>query len=85
MFFHYTNFFTNPFFLFFSRQSSQNRAGIYAVESMVISWTHIIYKVLRADSAELLEKGKTPGPKAELDFWRARKTNIQSIHEQVSP
>ncbi|KAA0703060.1 Dynein beta chain, ciliary [Triplophysa tibetana] len=67
----------------FTLQDSHNRAGIYAIESMVISWTHMIYKVLRADSAELLEKGKIPGPKAELDFWRARKTNIQSINEQI--
>ncbi|KAI7806173.1 dynein axonemal heavy chain 11 [Triplophysa rosa] len=67
----------------FTLQDSHSRAGIYAIESMVISWTHMIYKVLRADSAELLEKGKTPGPKAELDFWRARKTNIQSINEQL--
>uniref|UniRef100_A0A673J6L0 Dynein heavy chain tail domain-containing protein n=1 Tax=Sinocyclocheilus rhinocerous TaxID=307959 RepID=A0A673J6L0_9TELE len=56
---------------------------IHAIESMVISWTHMIHKVLRADSADLTVTGLNPGPKAELDFWSARKTNIQSIHEQL--
>ncbi|XP_051576917.1 dynein axonemal heavy chain 11 [Myxocyprinus asiaticus] len=64
-------------------QDSHNRAVIHAIESMVISWTHMIHKVLRVDSAELIKKGLNPGPKAELDFWRSRKTNIQSIHEQL--
>ncbi|KAL1259213.1 hypothetical protein QQF64_009790, partial [Cirrhinus molitorella] len=64
-------------------QDSRNRAMIHAIESMVISWTHMIHKVLRADSADLIVTGSNPGPKAELDFWRSRKTNIQSIHEQL--
>ncbi|XP_077065347.1 dynein axonemal heavy chain 11 [Siphateles boraxobius] len=63
--------------------NSRNRAMIHAVESMVISWMHMIHKVLRADSAELIVKGLNPGPKAELDFWRSRKTNIQSIYDQL--
>jgi len=58
---------------------------IHAVESMVISWMHMIHKILRADSAELILKGLNPGPKAELDFWRSRKMNIQSIYDQVCP
>ncbi|XP_016337659.1 dynein heavy chain 11, axonemal [Sinocyclocheilus anshuiensis] len=64
-------------------QDSRNRAMIHAIESMVISWMHMIHKVLRADSADLIVTGLNPGPKAELDYWRSRKTNIQSIHEQL--
>ncbi|KAI2655454.1 Dynein axonemal heavy chain 11 [Labeo rohita] len=64
-------------------QDSHNRAMVHAVESMVISWTHMIHKVLRADSADLIVTGSNPGPKAELDFWRSRKMNIQSINEQL--
>ncbi|XP_051721899.1 dynein axonemal heavy chain 11 [Ctenopharyngodon idella] len=67
----------------FTLHDSRNRAMIYAIETMVINWTHMIHKVLRADSAELIVKGLNPGPKAELDFWRSRKTNIQNIHEQL--
>ncbi|XP_009290539.2 dynein axonemal heavy chain 11 isoform X1 [Danio rerio] len=62
---------------------SRNRAMIHAAESMVISWTHMIHKVLREDSTELIVKGLNPGPKTELDFWRSRKMNIQSINEQL--
>lgn len=56
---------------------------MHAVESMVINWAHLIQKVLREDSAELIFKGLNPGPNAELDFWRSRKNNIENLHEQV--
>ncbi|KAJ8290699.1 hypothetical protein GJAV_G00016460 [Gymnothorax javanicus] len=49
---------------------------------MVISWTHQIREVLKEDSASLLLKGLYPGPNAELDFWKSRKENMQSIYEQ---
>lgn len=56
---------------------------MYAVESMIINWAHVIQKVLKEDSAELILKGLNPGPSTELDFWRSRKNNIENIHEQV--
>lgn len=56
---------------------------MHAVESMVINWTHLIQKVLKEDSAELILKGLNPGPSTELDFWRSRKNNIENIHDQV--
>ncbi|XP_053089780.1 dynein axonemal heavy chain 11 isoform X1 [Pangasianodon hypophthalmus] len=59
------------------------RAVMHAVESMVINWAHLIQKVLKEDSAELILKGLNPGPSTELDFWRSRKNNIENIHEQL--
>ncbi|XP_072536739.1 dynein axonemal heavy chain 11 [Salminus brasiliensis] len=59
------------------------RTGMHAFESMVISWTHLIQKVLKEDSAELILKGRNPGPGAELHFWRSRTKNIQSIYDQL--
>lgn len=56
---------------------------MHAVESMVINWAHLIQKVLKEDSAQLILKGLNPGPSIELDFWRARKNNIEYINEQV--
>lgn len=56
---------------------------MHAVESMVINWTNLIQKVLKEDSAELIQKGLKPGKSTELDFWRSRKNNIENIHEQV--
>ncbi|XP_076826869.1 dynein axonemal heavy chain 11 [Brachyhypopomus gauderio] len=59
------------------------RMVVHAVESMVINWTHLIQKVLKEDSAELILKGLNPGPMTELDFWSSRKKNIQNIYEQI--
>ncbi|KAK3551295.1 hypothetical protein QTP70_013939, partial [Hemibagrus guttatus] len=59
------------------------RVVMHAVESMVINWAHLIQKVLKEDSAELILKGLNPGPSTELDFWRSRKNNIENIHEQL--
>ncbi|KAL6489651.1 hypothetical protein MHYP_G00033920 [Metynnis hypsauchen] len=59
------------------------RTVMHAIESMVINWTHLIQKVLKEDSAELILKGLNPGPSAELHFWRSRKRNIQNIYDQI--
>lgn len=56
---------------------------MHAVESLVIHWTHLIHKVLKEDSAELILKGLNPGPSAELHFWTSRRKNIENIYEQV--
>ncbi|XP_030637015.1 dynein heavy chain 11, axonemal [Chanos chanos] len=60
-----------------------DRTVVHAIESMVISWTHLIQKVLKEDSAEILLQGLMPGPSSELEFWRARRENIQNIYEQL--
>ncbi|KAG5856708.1 hypothetical protein ANANG_G00010770 [Anguilla anguilla] len=64
-------------------QDSYDRTMVHAIETMVISWTHQIREVLKEDSARLLLKGLDPGPSAELDFWKSRKENMQSIYEQL--
>ncbi|KAI5106110.1 dynein heavy chain 11, axonemal, partial [Silurus meridionalis] len=61
----------------------ERRSMMHAVESMIINWAHLIQKVLKEDSAELLLKGLNPGPRTELDFWRSRRNNIENIHEQL--
>ncbi|XP_053483492.1 dynein axonemal heavy chain 11 isoform X4 [Ictalurus furcatus] len=67
----------------FSQGCHDRMAVMHAVESMVINWAHLIQKVLKEDSAELIVKGMNPGPSTELDFWRSRKNNIENIHEQL--
>ncbi|XP_058249288.1 dynein axonemal heavy chain 11 [Hemibagrus wyckioides] len=67
----------------FSQCCHDRRAVMHAVESMVINWAHLIQKVLKEDSAELISKGLNPGPSTELNFWRARKNNIENIHDQL--
>uniref|UniRef100_A0AAR2IKN0 AAA+ ATPase domain-containing protein n=1 Tax=Pygocentrus nattereri TaxID=42514 RepID=A0AAR2IKN0_PYGNA len=65
------------------RPAADIRTVMHAIESMVINWTHLIQKVLKEDSAELILKGLNPGPGAELHFWRSRKKNIQNIYDQI--
>uniref|UniRef100_A0A8B9JBK1 Dynein, axonemal, heavy chain 11 n=1 Tax=Astyanax mexicanus TaxID=7994 RepID=A0A8B9JBK1_ASTMX len=59
------------------------RTVMHAIESMVINWTHLIQKVLKEDSSELILQGGNPGPNAELHFWRTRTENIQNIYDQL--
>ncbi|KAM3873375.1 dynein axonemal heavy chain 11 [Diretmus argenteus] len=62
---------------------SYDRTVAHTIESQVISWTSLIQKVLKEDSAELLMKGFNPGPIVELNFWASRKSNIQNIYRQL--
>ncbi|XP_041102237.1 dynein heavy chain 11, axonemal-like [Polyodon spathula] len=65
------------------KQDHYDRTVVHAIESMVISWTHQIRDVLKEDSAQPLLQGLNPGPRTELDFWKARLENMLSIHEQL--
>ena len=53
------------------------------VETVVIDWCHEIRDVLKKSSAQPLLDGKNPVPLMEIDFWRVRHTDMQSICEQV--
>ncbi|RXM32245.1 Dynein heavy chain 11, axonemal [Acipenser ruthenus] len=65
------------------KQDHYDRTVVHAIESMVISWTHQIRDVLKEDSAQPLLQGLNPGPRTELDFWKARLENMLSIYEQL--
>ena len=56
---------------------------MHAVESVVIEWSHQIRDVLSKSSALPLLEGKTPGPLMEIDFWKARRADLESILDQV--
>ncbi|XP_056142990.1 dynein axonemal heavy chain 11 [Lampris incognitus] len=62
---------------------SYDRTVVHTIESLVISWTSLIQKVLKEDSAELLLKGFNPGPAVELNFWATRRNNIENIYQQL--
>lgn len=49
-----------------------DRSLIYSMETVVIDWTNLVYKVLKKDSSDLLLEGKNPTPHAELSFWKNR-------------
>ena len=57
--------------------------SLYAVETLVVQWSHLISDVLRLDSAQLILQGGNPGPSAEIQFWQRQMENLQGIYEQV--
>eukprot|EP00731_Ephydatia_muelleri_P037632 Em0524g1a len=57
---------------------------VHAVESVVIEWSHQIRNVLSKSSAQPLLEGKTPGPLVEIDFWKARRADLESILDQFA-
>ena len=42
-----------------------------------------IDEVLTKDSAEEIEKGNNPGPMTEIQFWKAKCENLESLYDQV--
>uniref|UniRef100_A0A672T1I3 Dynein axonemal heavy chain 17 n=1 Tax=Sinocyclocheilus grahami TaxID=75366 RepID=A0A672T1I3_SINGR len=55
---------------------------IHSMETVVIDWSHQVYKVLKKDSSEPLLEGKNPTPHAEIKFWKNRLADLQGIHNQ---
>ena len=43
-----------------------------------------IDEVLTKDSAEEIEKGNNPGPMTEIQFWKAKCDNLNSLYDQMS-
>ena len=60
-----------------------DKSIVHAVESVVIDWTHQVRDVLKKSSAVPLLAGKNPGPLVEIDFWNARRADLESVMEQV--
>ncbi|XP_056325895.1 dynein heavy chain 9, axonemal [Danio aesculapii] len=60
-----------------------NKSLIHSMETVVIDWSHQVYKVLKKDSSEPLLEGRNPTPHAEIHFWRNRLADLQGIHQQL--
>ena len=54
----------------------------------IFYWPHLcicqIDEVLSKDSAEELDKGNNPGPMTEIQFWKAKCENLESLYDQVN-
>ena len=63
------------------------------LSGLVFNFSHItlplftvcvqIDEVLTKDSAEEIEKGNNPGPMTEIQFWKAKCENLESLYDQV--
>jgi dynein heavy chain len=59
-------------------------AELHMYESAVIDWAHQILNVLKHDSAQPLIDGGHPIPLVELEFWSAKKKNLEFMSEQLA-
>ena len=58
---------------------------IHVIESAVVTWTRQIKNVLKLEPDSVFQGPEAhPGPTAELEFWKHRASDLNSIHEQVS-
>jgi dynein heavy chain len=63
------------------RTSRKDKAQV--LEGAVITWTKQIKSVLKQDPENVLKTGADPNPLAEIDFWKNKTENLNSIHKQL--
>ena len=49
----------------------------------MVEWSHQVQDVLKKSSTQPLLQGKNPGPLVEIDFWVARRLDLESVVEQL--
>lgn len=63
------------------KTSSKDKAHI--LEGAIITWTKQIKNVLKQDPESALKAGGDPDPLTELDFWKNKADNLNSIYDQL--
>jgi len=63
---------------------AKNQILVHSIESIVIDWSHQIQEVLKKDSSQPLLEGLNPGPLVEVEFWKAKCTNLENIYAQLT-
>lgn len=53
------------------------------LEGSIVTWTKQIKNVLKQDPEDLLKQGYHPTPDAEIEFWKLKAANLNSIFEQL--
>jgi len=56
---------------------------IHALEGALITWTKQIKNVLKQDPESLFVTFENPSPMKEIEFWRAKANNLNSIFDQL--
>lgn len=64
------------------KTSSKDKSQL--LEQSVVHWTKQIKTVLRLDPENALKDGNDPPPTAEIEFWKNKSLNLDSIAEQLS-
>jgi len=64
------------------KTSSKDKANL--LENAIIHWTKQIKNVLKRDPEMVLKTGTHPGPNSELEFWKNKSEDLQSICSQLA-
>ncbi|KAH8088652.1 dynein light chain binding protein [Aureococcus anophagefferens] len=64
-----------------SNSNVKNRISL--LEGAVITWTKQIKSVLKQDPESQLKQGKDPTPDVEIEFWKHKANNLNSIFDQL--
>ncbi|CAE7211536.1 ODA4 [Symbiodinium sp. CCMP2592] len=62
--------------------SASSKDRVHVLEGAVITWTKQVRYVLKQEPEHIFREG-SPQPDAELQFWRSRANNLNSIHMQL--
>jgi len=61
--------------------TGKNRISL--LEGAIITWTKQIRSVLKQDPEGQLKQGMHPTPDVEIEFWKNKAANLNSIFEQL--
>jgi len=64
------------------KTSSKDKAQL--LEGAIVHWTRQIKSVLKQDPETALKNGNNPDPMTEIDFWKNKSENLNSICEQLN-
>lgn len=64
------------------KTSSKDKAQL--LEGAIVHWTKQIKNVLKQDPESALKNGNHPDPLIEIDFWRNKSENLNSICQQLN-
>jgi len=67
-----------------SSEKSSSKDKAQSLEGALLHWTRQIKSVLKQDPESALKSGNNPDPLTEIQFWKDKSENLNSICEQLS-
>lgn len=67
----------------FDEDNLPEKERIHLLETSVVQWTEKIQSVLATDPEQAMKQGQHPDPLMEMEFWRAKASDLTSLHEQL--
>lgn len=64
------------------KTSSKDKSQL--LEQAIVHWTKQIKNVLKQDPESALKNGKHPDPLTEIDFWKNKSENLNSVCQQLN-